>query len=206
MTVDVYIECDPRDLGFQTGQAAAKHIKDKLGGKAKVALLAFKSLSPEQSDARSGGFRDALKDLPGVEIVAEQDAWLPEMAVKKAGDMLTAHPDLNIVWSANEGGTVGSVLAVKNSGKAGKVAVFGTDVSEQMLSFLKSDDGILQAITAQKPFAIGQTAVRAALQVLGGKKVEKRIILKGDCLKRDDPDGVAAYEKQLKDWIASGQK
>ena len=95
---DAYIECDPRDLGLQTGQVAAKYIQEKLGGRSKIAILAFKSLVPEQSNARVGGFKDALKDLPGVEIVAEQDAWLPEMVVQKAGDILTAHPDLNILW------------------------------------------------------------------------------------------------------------
>ena len=38
-------------------------------------------------------------------------------------------------------------MAVKNAGKGGQVAVFGTDTSEQLISFLLSDDNILQAIT-----------------------------------------------------------
>ena len=201
---DAYIECDPHDLGWQTGQAAAKYIKEKLGGKAKLAIIEFKSLVPEQSDARVGGFKDALKDLPGVEIVAEQDAWLAEMAVKKAGDILTAHPDLDIIWGANEGGTVGSVLAVKNAGKAGKVVVFGTDVSEQMLRFVKSDDNILQAMTAQRPFEAGQAAVETALKLLRKQPVEKRISMKGVSLSRAEPDKIDAYEKQLKTWMAQG--
>src|SRR5437773_6426101 len=185
---DATIESDQRDLGFQTGQAAAAYIKEKLNGKAKIGVLQYKSLLPEQSGARFDGFKDAIKDMAGVEIVADQDAWLPEAAVKKAGDILTAHPDLDILWSANEGGTVGSTLAVKNAGKAGKVAVFGTDVSEQMLAFLKSSDNILQATTAQRPFQIGQTAVETALKVLKKEPVEKQIILKGVHLTRSAPE------------------
>jgi sugar transport system substrate-binding protein len=203
---DAYIECDPHDLGWQTGQVAAKYIKEKLGGKAKIAILAFKSQVPEQSDARTGGFKDALKDIPGVEIVAEQDAWLSEMAVKKAGDILTANPDLDIIWAANEGGTVGSVLAVKNAGKAGKVVVFGTDVSEQLLHFAKSDDNILQAITAQRPFEAGQKAVETALKLLKKEPVDKKISMKGVCLMRSDPAGIDAYEQQLKTWMAQGKQ
>ncbi len=203
---DAYIECDPYDLGMQTGQAAAKYIKEKLGGKAKIAILAFKSQVPEQSDARSGGFKDALKDMPGVEIVAEQDAWLAEMAVKKAGDILTAHPDLDMIWAANEGGTVGSVLAVKNAGKAGKVVVYGTDVSEQMLGFTKSDDNILQGMTAQRPFEAGQKAVETALKVLRKEPFEKKISLKGIFLSRAQPDGIDAYQKQLKIWMDQGNQ
>ena len=170
---DATITCDSHDLGWQTGQAAAKYIKEKLGGKAKIAILAYKSQVPEQSNARTNGFKDALKDLPGVEIVAEQDAWLSEMATKKAGDILTANPDLDIIWGANEGGTVGSVLAVKNAGKAGKVVVFGTDVSEQLLHYARSDDNILQAMTAQQPYEAGKLAVQTARENCCAKSPSK---------------------------------
>jgi sugar transport system substrate-binding protein len=44
---------DNYDLGKTCGMAAAKYIKTKLGGKAKIAILQFKSLLPEQSGARS---------------------------------------------------------------------------------------------------------------------------------------------------------
>lgn len=194
-----YIESDQHDLGAQTGRAAVKYINEKLGGKAKIAILAFKSQVPEQSDARTGGFKSEVTKLPGVEIVAEQDAWLAEMAKKKAGYILTANPDLDIIWSANEGGTVGSVLAVKNEGKAGRVAVFGTDTSKQLAGFLLSEDSILQAITGQKPFEIGSRAVETALDVLAGRPVEKKVSMPGVLLSRDDPGGVRAFQKRLEE-------
>jgi len=198
---DAFVECDQSDLGRQSGRAAVKYIREKLNGKAKVAILAFRSQVPEQSDERSGGFKEALKELPGVQVVSEQDAWLAEMAVKRAGDILTANPDLNIIWAANEGGTVGSVLAVKNSGRAGKVAVFGTDVSEQLLSFLKSNDNILQATTAQRPYDVGVKAAETALKTIRKEPVDKKVVLPGLCLSRAEPDKIAEYEKQLSEWM-----
>ncbi len=200
-----YIESDQSNLGIQSGKAARNYIENKLGGKAKVAILAYKSQVPEQSDARSGGFKQEITKLPGVEIVAEQDAWLAEMAVKKARDILTAHPDLDIIWAANEGGTVGSVMAVKNAGKAGKVAVFGTDVSEQLLDFLLSKDNILQAITAQSPFKIGSLAVESAIKLLKGEKVEKKVSIPGVLLSREKPEGVKAFQKNFKELVSRGQ-
>lgn len=200
-----YIESDQSNLGIQSGKAARNYIENKLGGKAKVAILAYKSQVPEQSDARSGGFKQEITKSPGVEIVAEQDAWLAEMAVKKARDILTAHPDLDIIWAANEGGTVGSVMAVKNAGKAGKVAVFGTDVSEQLLDFLLSKDNILQAITAQSPFKIGSLAVESAIKLLKGEKVEKKVSIPGVLLSRKKPEGVKAFQKNLKELVSKGQ-
>lgn len=201
-----YIESDAYDLGVQTGAKAREYIQKKLGGKARVAIVEFKSLVPEQSNARTNGFKSQIQDLPGVQIVADQDAWLPEKAVAKVSDILTAHPDVNLIWSANEGGTVGSVLAVKNAGLAGKVVVFGTDASEQLVGFLLSPDNILQAITSQRPVESGRMAVEFALKVKNGQPVPKVVSMKGILLSRDDVAGVQAFEKKLKEWTGAGSQ
>jgi ABC-type sugar transport system substrate-binding protein len=148
---------------------------------------------------RVGGFKREITKLAGVEIVAEQDAWLAEQAVKRVGDILTANPNVNIVWAANEGGTVGSVMAVKNAGKAGKVAVFGTDTGEQLANFLLDDDNVLQAVTGQRPFEIGSRAVEAAVKVLNGERVEKKVSLPGFLLTRDKPDEIIQFKQRLKE-------
>ena len=196
------VVCSPEDLGMQTGKAARKYIEEHLGGKAKVAILAFKAQEPEQSNARVGGFKKALEGMADVQIVSEQDAWLSDMAMNKCGDILTANPDVDIIYAANEGGTAGATLAVKNAGKAGKIAVFGTDVSNQLLSFLQSDDNILQAITAQKPFEVGQQSVELAIKAIQGQPFDKQLVLNGICLTRTDLPGVQAYAKQFKEWTS----
>ena len=201
-----YVESDQADLGRQTGLVARRYIEEKLGGKAKIATLAFKSQLAEQSDARRNGFVDVVGQLPGVEFVAEQDAWLPEMAIKKAGDILTANPDIDIIWSANEGGTVGSVMAVKNAGKQGEVVVFGTDASEQLVEFALSDDGILQAITTQTPFELGVKSVELAVAALRGQQVEAKVVMDGVLIAREDPEGVRAFGQRMKELIALGNK
>lgn len=194
-----YIESDQRDLGRSTGRAAREYIERHLGGKAQIGILAFQSQAPEQSTARTEGFKEEVTRLPGVAIVAEQDAWLAEQAVKKSGDILTAHPGINILWAANEGGTAGAVMAVKNSGRGGKVKVFGTDAGEQLADFLLSDDDILQAITGQRPYEIGSEAVKAALTVLNGGTVPASTSLPGLLLARSDPDGVREFKARLKE-------
>jgi simple sugar transport system substrate-binding protein/ribose transport system substrate-binding protein len=169
-----------------------------------VALLAFDSQAPEQSRARTEGFVRELQSLPGVRIVAAQDAWLAEQAVKKAGDILTANPDVNVFWAANEGGTVGAVIAVKNSGKAGRVVVFGTDTGEQLADFLLAGDDILQAVTGQQPFAIGARSVSTAVKVLKGESVDKKISLPGRLLTREQPDEVRQFKEELQKTLNSG--
>ncbi len=195
------IKSDPILLGRPTGEAARKYIENKLGGKAKIAVITYMSLLPEAASKRNQGFLDEVKKLPGVQIVAQQDAWLAPNAVTVVESVLTAHPDLDMIWAANEGGTVGSVTAVKNAGKAGKVVVFGTDISEQIADFLLAPDNILQAVTGQKPFEIGTMAIETAAKAARGEKVEKRVDLAGAFFTREKPDEVRSYKQHLAELI-----
>ena len=155
-------------------QGGARLSSNPAGGrKVKIATVAFKSLLAEQSNDRVNGFLDEVKDQ--VEIVAQQDAWLTEKAIAVACDILTANPDIEIIYAANEGGTIGAVQAVKKAGLEGKVFVFGIDGTEQLAKMLLDPDNVLQAVTAQQPFVVGQLAIKAAIDVLDGKPVEASV-------------------------------
>lgn len=196
-----YVESSPHKFGIAAGRAARKFILEKLDGKAKIGILAFASLIPEESNARRNGFMEQLEDLPGVELVAEQDAWLPEAALKKASDILTANPDLDIIYGANEGGTIGSVLAVKAKNRAGKTYVFGIDANEQILEALKSDENILQATVSDLPYELGKKAVENALALIRGEPVDMYTSFNGILLSRDRQDEIVAYEEDFKKLI-----
>lgn len=191
------IESNQFDLGASTGKAFAKYVQAKLGGKAKIALIGFASHLPEQGGARMKGFQSVLKDLPGVSVVAQQDAWEAGKAATAMESILVAHPDIDAVWAANEGGTVGAVTAVRSAGKAGKVAVFGTDMSQQLADFLLADDNVLKAVTGQQPFEMGSLAVETAVKVLHGEAVEKKHLLPGILYTHEEPEAVRAYLKRL---------
>lgn len=192
-----FLNSSQEQLGATTGAEAKTFIAEQLGGKAKIGVLQFKSLLPEQSGARVNGFLGQVLG-EGVEVVADQDAWLAENAVAVAGDIITANPDINIIYAANEGGTVGAVQAVRNAGKQGQIFVFGIDGSEQLANFLLSDDNVLQAVTAQAPYDMGYLAVQTAIAAADDKAVEKLIVVPVTGLSRKDPDAVKAFAEDLK--------
>ncbi|MEX2442280.1 MAG: substrate-binding domain-containing protein [Alkalispirochaeta sp.] len=192
------VESSQFQLGESTGRVAREYIQNELGGNAKVAILAFDALVPEQSGARVDGFLSQIEDLDGVEIVAKQDAWLAEDAVAVSEDMITANPDVDLIYAANEGGTVGSVQGVRNAGGQGQIAVFGIDASEQLADFLLADDDVLQATTGQQPYEIGYQSVEVSMAALRGEDVEKEIVVPGLLLTRDNPDEV----REFKTWLA----
>lgn len=187
----------------QTGEIAAEFIKENYEADktVKVGILQFKTQIPETSAERVNGFKAAL-DEAGVkyEVVTDQDAWLQDVAVAKVGDMLAANPDIDILFAANDGGTIGSVMAVENAGLAGKVFVFGTDASEQMVDLLKADTNILQAVTGQDPYAIGYKTVESLAASLEGKPVEhagETVIIDGIPLKRGETEALDAFLADL---------
>lgn len=185
------------NMGKGTGEAAAAYIKDHLGGKAKVALIGFRAQLASLSDERTNGFLDAAKSGGELDIVSRQDAWLAEQAVRVVTDMLTANPDIQIIYAANEGGTVGAVQAVMRAGRQGEVYVFGTDGSEQIVRFLQDEKGALYATTAAQPKLIGEDAVKAAIAAVKGEPVERHIEVPVIPLSRANPEAIAAYAATL---------
>ncbi len=192
------VKSDQLLLGKYTGEEAVKFINDKFSGKANIAIIQYKSFLPETSTKRAKGFLDEVSKLPGVKIVSDQDAWEAAKAADVVQGVLTANPDVNIIWAANEGGTIGAVTAVKNLGKAGKVYVFGTDMSEQIGMFLLDNESILQAVTAQKPIEIGKMVIESAVKSIKGETIDKKVELPGMLYTRDDKTQIDDYINMVK--------
>lgn len=193
-----YLNSAQRDLGNSTGMLAADFIRDELGGEAKIATLGFRALLPEISADRVDGFLEKAEAGGAIDIVSQQDAWLAEDAVRVAGDIITANPDLNIIYAANEGGTVGAVQAVRNAGRQGEIFVFGVDGTEQLVDFLLDDDNVLQAVTAQQPFVMGKMAVEAAIAAVRGEAVDPIVIVPVLGLSRTDRAAVEEFQEYLR--------
>lgn len=195
------VRSDQVELGRITGENARAFIETNMGGKARIAIVQFISHMPEPGSQRVQGFRDEVTKLPGVEIVTAQDAWLAPEATALVENILTANPDIDLVWAANEGGTVGAVNAATAANKKNPdhhIYVFGTDMSEQIGAFLMSGDNVLQAVTGQKPFDIGSLAVNNAIKARNGEAVEKKVAMPGQLFSRSDPEGINSYLAVLK--------
>ena len=162
------VQSDNTALGTATGEAAAKYIKAKLGGTATIGILNCDAAA-ETCKLRKAGFKKALADAGiNATYAADQEGYLADKATPVARDMLSASPNINLLWAANEGGTVGEVIASQQSGKA--IPVFGTDISAQLAGFLLAPDNILQATTGQDPQATAKGAYQQAKNAVAGKK------------------------------------
>ena len=188
--VSSFIYTEGKAHAMPTGKAAAQYIKDNLGGKAKIGILNCEVY--ELCVDRKTGFMNELKDLQ-IEVVANQQGFEADKAQGTAEAMIQAHPEMDLIFAENEGGTTGAVQAVKTQGKAGKLPVFGLDMNIPMADMLVSPDNILQATTGQAPYEMGYVVVNKTKDILDGKPVDKVIFSPTIFFKQGDAEKVKQW-------------
>jgi simple sugar transport system substrate-binding protein len=190
-------------LGQKSGEAAVRYVKEKGIQEVNIGIVQFKSQAAYYSNQRSSSFLKAFDDA-GVKytLVSDQDAWLQDTAITTATDMLTANPQINILYGANDGATIGTTMAVKNINLTDQVAVFGTDASEQICQLLLDDQYSLIATAAQDAYGSGFEGGEVLIKSLRGEDVSeyKGKTILGEALPLNDFDkaAVEAYIETLK--------
>ena len=179
VTLDTYID-HPNVLALigvpqfeasrEFGRYVAGYIAGKMDGKAKVGLMIASS---EVQLARRDGFVEALSALPGVEIVAEGDGRnILETATAEAENMLTAHPDINVIYATGDPQLQGGLAAGLSQGR--DIAFFGWDDIPQ--PFLKPlEEGRLVGFLKQAPDYGGEQGVRLLVKHLNGEAIPNRV-------------------------------
>src|ERR1019366_4012668 len=125
---------------------------------------------------RRAGFDKAMKEkLPGYSIVANQKGGDASASLTTAQNMLAAHPDLDAFMSEYGDATVGAIKAVTHGNRVGKTVVFGGDMTTDIANALK-DNTILKAEVDISGFVMGKAAIKAAMDVVAGKKPAKVIV------------------------------
>ena len=131
------------NAGFTGGNAMA----DLIGGSGKIALLT----KPGQSnlEERIAGYRAALSEYPGIEIVQIADTQSdPIVAAQAAATLLQRYPDLAAFGCVEAAGGSGAATAVREAGKVGEVKIVSMDRGNEVLEAI--EEGIISASIAQQ--------------------------------------------------------
>jgi ribose transport system substrate-binding protein len=154
---------------YEGGRIAARFIVEQSHGRARVAILEGIP-GHDTGDSRLRGFRDGIRDSPGVTIVASQTAnWERDQGFNVFQNMLQAHADIDTVFSCNDVMALGAVEAIRAAGKTGSIRVVGFDAIDDARKAIA--DGTMAASVAQSPSEMGRIAVENALHALRGEPV-----------------------------------
>jgi ribose transport system substrate-binding protein len=158
------------------GNLAAERLGELLGGKGKVIMLRYLEGSASTTD-REEGFLEVMRSrFPNIELIStDQYAGATRDSAKRTSENLLQRfgDQINGVFASNEPATTGMLLALQDINKAGKITFVGFDSSPQFVEAIKNNQ--MQGIVVQSPFAIGELGVKAMVDHLLGKPVEKRI-------------------------------
>ncbi len=145
-------------------ERATRHLADELGGQGKVAFIAFQP-GTATNDTRTEGFMNVLRANPGLQLVAQQSSDSDyNQALQVTQDILTANPDLDGIYAANEPSVLGAAEAVRQAGRAGQVTIVGWDTAPGEILGVR--DGVISAVVAQNPFRMGYEGVNAAVNTI----------------------------------------
>src|SRR5215218_2450312 len=107
-----------------------RRMAEKLGkGGGEIAFIPFQQ-GTVTNEQREEGFKDVLKKNPQLDLVATQSSESDyNTALRVTNDILTAHPKLSAIYAANEPGVLGAAEAVRRTGDAGKILIYGWDTA-----------------------------------------------------------------------------
>jgi ribose transport system substrate-binding protein len=160
----------------QIGRDIAAWSAKKLGGKGEVALLRGPA-GAATFDNLAKGYKETMAKFPNIKIVYEHDNKLSrEEGLKLAEDAIVAHPNLALIYGANDDVALGAMQAVKAAGKTGKILVTGMNGVPPALKAVKSGD---IALTVElNPVQWGRLGVDTLDTYLKGGKLDQKVFIK----------------------------
>jgi len=164
--VDSHIATDNYTGGMIAAEAMAKYMNDE----GQVGLITY----PEVQSVRDriDGFKENAKNHPGLEIVTELPGRDREEAKTASEDMLTANPKLGGIFGFGDDMAIAATAAVSERGS--DAVVIGFDGLEEAQKSVDQDNAF-KAVVVQFPDKMGEEAVKNAVKLAKGEKVEKEV-------------------------------
>jgi ribose transport system substrate-binding protein len=186
---DKYVSFVATD-NYKGGQLAAEEMGKLLDGKGNVVMLRY-AVGSASTEMRESGFVETIKkEFPDIKLVSidQHSGATRELAYQAAQNLMVRYGrDVDGAFAPNENSIIGLTKAIKEIGKGGgKVKVIGFDTGEISINDMKNGD--VQALVVQNPMAMGYLGVKALVDHLEGKPVEKRIDTGVQIVTRDNMD------------------
>ncbi len=176
---DAYVGISDYEFGLIEGRLAgpallaAKPGKDKY----KVATLNADSLGPNLLDRKKGLTVGLAENVKNFEVVADVEAWAEDKALAAVETILQKYPDLDLILTVNDPGTLGALSAVQAAGidpRKGTI-VMGLGIDKRVLQAVLDD--LIPGSVSPEPIATGRTLTAVAFALERGDKVDKNIVV-----------------------------
>ena len=156
------------------GEIAGEQLAKAMNNKGKVVLLRYAEGSASTQE-REAGFLDAIKKHPDLDLISSNryGGATVDSAKTAALNMIDTIKQADGVFTPNESSTLGMLLAMRESGIAGKAKFVGFDASAPLVEALQKNE--LDGLVAQDPFKMGYEGVKTMVAHIRGQTVPPRV-------------------------------
>lgn len=161
--VSTYIGTD----NYAAGRMAAQAALERVEGELTVGIVNY-DISSANGQEREHGAVDLLQESGRAEVVAVINTLAEAGQAKEDTEaMLDEHPEINVLLAFNEPTSVGAAEAVSALGLSESVFLVGFDSNVVTVDGLQ--EGSVDALVVQNPYAMGYLGVESAYKLLAGQ-------------------------------------
>ena len=154
-------------VDYDAGRMAADKMAEQLNEKGEIGIIQGVP-GLHRTDNLERGFRETIKNYPGIEIVDAQSAsFEKEKAITVMNSFLQSHSDLAGVFCINDAMAEGAALAADAAGKGGQLVIWGADGEKDALAMIES--GQMSGTIYTNSWDEGSTAAKIALLMIGSE-------------------------------------
>ena len=199
-----YVGSDDETIGYEI----TKHLIRTIGGKGRIVHIDGVPAAITAQN-RKKGLERALKEHPGIELLASQPGNYRRLpAVQVFENLMQRYPVIDGVVCANDDMAVGVAEALAAAGRGGRTKVVGIDAIPDGAAAILS--GRMQASADFSGHDQGFLATAAAIRHLRGEKMPKDIELPVVIVEQTNAKSwtLPVEEKPMPDWdrVVKAQK
>jgi ribose transport system substrate-binding protein len=167
----VVVKGDNEGIGVNAG----KYFVEKLSGKGKVVEITGPPSSV--TEQRGSGFKKAMEGAKGIEVLASQSGdFSTEKSLEVMQNILQAHPQIDAVFTQDDGMALGVLQAIKEAGRKDIKFVTGAGGGKAVFDDIKAG-GLVTATFLYSP-TMSADAVKIAADIAKGNKPAEKMIVK----------------------------
>ncbi len=159
---------------FAAGQMAANVLSALVQGDGMLGLVSLAPAEPVK-EALEQGFREALATAhPNIRLVSTLCTRRDTHAIANAtGELLSSQPELKGLFASGELLAEGAAQALRAAGRAGEIQLVGFESGKAEIAAL--EEGTIQALVDAAPYQIGYLSLKAAVDALNRRPLDRRI-------------------------------
>nr|WP_230504314.1 substrate-binding domain-containing protein [Sutcliffiella rhizosphaerae] len=177
----VVVKGDNEGIGVNAG----KYFVEKLNGKGKVVEITGPPSSV--TEQRGAGFKVAMESSD-IEVIASQSGdFSTEKSLEVMQNILQAHPEIDAVFTQDDGMALGVLQAIKEAGREDIQFVTGAGGGKAVFEDIKAD-GLVSATFLYSPTMVADAVQIAADIAKGNDPAETMIVKEATQITKDNVD------------------